>query len=347
VTAYHENYGSDEGGVLARLRRLFGGSDDPLRWSLPLFHFAGIAVRLHVFFLIFIVARLLASLSPNSIGVAYTALALGALFLIVLLHEFGHCFACRAVDGEAEEILMWPLGGLAFCSPPHRPMAHVVTVVGGPAVNVALLLVLAPLLYFFTNRWQAALPNIFALGNSFQAMATAGRGLWLEALWWLNVTNLILLLFNLLPMFPLDGGRLVQALLWMRLDYRRSMSIAVHTGFGAAIVLGVAALVMNDIMLLGIALFGGIVCYLEKRRLQFAQEELGFAGYDFSRGYTGLDEEDEDRDERRAEREHERRQREAAEVDRILAKVSEAGMRSLTMKERRVLRKATKRRRGR
>lgn len=353
MSAFNERFRSDDDGALARLRRLFGGSDDPLRWSLPLFRFAGISVRLHVFFLIFIIARLVASLPGDSLGPGYTALGLGALFLIVLLHEFGHCFACRYVGGEAEEILMWPLGGLAYCSPPNRPAAHLVTVVGGPAVNVVLLVLFAPLLYVFTGAWQAALPNLLAPGESFALMSAAGGGVWLTALWWLNVTNLILLLFNLVPMFPLDGGRIVQALMWMRTDYRRSMTLAVNTGFAAAIVLAVLALVIkseNDIMLLGVAIFGGIVCYLEKRRLQFAEEELGFAGYDFSRGYAGLEDEDDEhhvRAERRAEKEHERRERESAEIDRILAKVSATGMDSLSYQERRVLKRATKRRQGR
>lgn len=347
MTEHRENWSRDDDGTLARLRRMLGGSDDPLRWSLPLFRFSGIAVRLHVFFLIFIVARVLASLSPTSLSTGYTVMALAALFSIVLLHEFGHCFACRHVGGTAEEILMWPLGGLAYCAPPNRPSAHLVTVLGGPAVNVILLLFFAPALYLLTSSWKAALPNIMALGDSFAALQLASGSLWLAALWWLNVINLILLLFNLLPMFPLDGGRIVQALLWSRTDYRRSMTVAVNTGFAAAVILGVLALVINDIMVLGIAIFGGIVCYLEKRRLRFAEEELGFAGYDFSKGYAGMDDEPDEATQSRAEKEHERQEREAEELDRILAKVSREGMGSLSFTEKRVLRRATKRRQGR
>ncbi len=343
----HENWTSDDDrSFLARVRRLFGGSDDPMRWSLPLFTFARIAVRLHVFFLVLIIARLLGSLSASSLGPQYVALALAALFGIVLLHEFGHCFACRYAKGEADEILMWPLGGLAFCAPPNTPRAHLITVLGGPAVNVVLLPVFAVPLYLLTDSWLIALPTVFTYSSSLGAVLSEPGGMWLQALWWLSFTNLILLLFNLLPMFPLDGGRIVQALLWIRTDYRRSMGVAVTTGFAAAIVLGVVALTLSEIMLLGVALFGGIVCYLEKRRLQFTQEDLGFAGYDFSKGYTGLDDEKEEPAAKRAEKAEERRERETAEVDRILAKVSTEGMESLTLKERRVLKRATKRRQG-
>jgi len=63
---------------------------------------------------------------------------MGLLFFSVLLHEFGHCFAARSVDGEANEVLLWPLGGLAKCELPHSAWAHFVTAAGGPAVNVLL-----------------------------------------------------------------------------------------------------------------------------------------------------------------------------------------------------------------
>ena len=62
----------------------------------------------------------------------------GLLFLSILLHEFGHCFAARSVDGDATEMLLWPLGGLAYCDVPHTPRANLITALGGPAVNLAL-----------------------------------------------------------------------------------------------------------------------------------------------------------------------------------------------------------------
>ncbi|MCK4872583.1 MAG: site-2 protease family protein [Phycisphaerales bacterium] len=338
------------GGLASRLRRIFGGADDPMRWSLPLFRITGILVRIHVIFIVFIVARLIASVAQSSsMGIGSAAMGAGALFVVVLLHELGHCHACRATGGEADEILMWPLGGLAWCAPPNRAMAHLITAVGGPAVNVVICLLLTPILLVLTHSWSLSIANPLSLGDSLWALHKTEPAWWVILLWWLNAVSLILLLFNLLPMFPLDGGRIVQTALWKRIGYARSMRIAVTTGFAAAIVLGIAALVVNNILVFAIALFGGVVCWLEKRRLQFADQEMGFAGYDFSQGYTSLNAEHEQddtercpstREQRRAGRE----QQEAEAIDQILAKVSTGGLDSLTTSERRLLKRATKRR---
>src|SRR5262245_53086283 len=118
---------------------------DPFSWSLPLGRAFGITIRIHVLFPFVAIALLLRVYfhkPPYPSGsVLDTALLEMILFVSVLLHEFGHCFGARLVDGDAQEILMWPLGGLAFIDVPHRPWAHFVAVAGGPAVNVLLCLV--------------------------------------------------------------------------------------------------------------------------------------------------------------------------------------------------------------
>src|SRR3954464_1463376 len=115
---------------------------EPMSWSIPLFRAFGIQVKLHILYIVITLAMLLRIYSVDRAHLAEFALIwVVMLFLIVLLHEFGHCFACRRVDGEADEILMWPLGGLAYVSPPHVPRAHLVTAVGGPMVNVVICLV--------------------------------------------------------------------------------------------------------------------------------------------------------------------------------------------------------------
>ncbi len=130
---------------LERARRGFAGSwaharprlDDPMSWSLPLGRTFGIGIRIHILFLVVVAVQLGRSVMPASDGtqvrlaLAYTAIGLGALFVVVLLHEFGHCIACRWWGGLADEILMWPLGGLAFCQPPRDWRAHLWTAAGG------------------------------------------------------------------------------------------------------------------------------------------------------------------------------------------------------------------------
>src|SRR6266850_8181006 len=113
--------------------------------SLRLFRFAGIEVYLHWSW--FLVAAYEVQSRGRSYGsLAWNALEYLALFSIVLLHEFGHSLACRQVGGKADQIVLWPLGGVAYVDPPQRPGATLWSIAAGPLVNVALLFVLTPLL---------------------------------------------------------------------------------------------------------------------------------------------------------------------------------------------------------
>ncbi len=145
-----------------------------------------------------------------------------ALFLIVLLHEYGHALACRQVGGIANKIVLWPLGGVAYVNPPPRPGATLWSIAAGPLVNLALLPILSVLV--LGDRW---------LGSA-KAMPNAHR--WLVAIW---VVNLVLLIFNLLPIYPLDGGQILRSLLWFALGRARSLMVTTIIGFA-----GVAALVL-------------------------------------------------------------------------------------------------------
>ncbi len=144
------------------------------------------------------------------------------LFVLVTMHEFGHALACRQVGGQANRIVLWPLGGIAFVSPPPRAGAMLWSIAAGPMINLLLL----PILAF--------------------AQHAAARAGWAETnadaylvLMWLWRINLGLLLFNLLPIYPLDGGQIVRALLWFPLGQIRSLFIATGIGFvgGAGLIL--------------------------------------------------------------------------------------------------------------
>jgi Zn-dependent protease len=321
------------GGPGGDWRGLRPSFDNPMTWAVPLVRVLGIDVRVHVIFLIFIVVELLRAAVPpapgKGPGLAFglAALVLGLLFAIVLVHEFGHCLACRRTGGAADEILMWPLGGLAYCLPPNRWRAHLITAAGGPAVNVAIAALLTPALGVATGRWWGvALPNPFSYGGLY--VDEISRSWLLTGLYLAGQLNLILLLFNLLPMFPLDGGRIAQALLWPKLGYVRSMRIAV---------LGILGIVSEHWMLVGIAIFGGITCYVTHRQLQFTEETMGFE----PPAEPGPSRRQQRKAERRARRERQERLRE----DAILRKISRSGMESLTAAERRLLRRATRQKR--
>ncbi|CAN5571311.1 hypothetical protein BH09PLA1_BH09PLA1_02730 [soil metagenome] len=157
------------------------------------------------------------------------------LFAIVLLHEFGHAFACRSVGGRADRIMLWPLGGVAFVQPPQRPGAMLWSIVAGPLVNVALL----PPAIYFAFRFNHPVSDVQRF------------------LFHLGVINIGLLLFNLLPIYPLDGGQIVRSLLWFVVGQARSLMIASVMGIvcSAATIGLLLFFGVRDVWLLVIAAF--------------------------------------------------------------------------------------------
>jgi Zn-dependent protease len=140
----------------------------------------------------------------------------------VLLHEMGHALACRQEGGEANLIVLWPLGGVAYVSPPPRPGATLWSIAAGPLVNVALL----PVLYFL---WQV-MPAMAALPPDVVR--------YFRAIFYVNCG---LLIFNLLPIYPLDGGQIVRSLLWFVMGRAHSLLVASILGFvGVAGLIGLA-----------------------------------------------------------------------------------------------------------
>ena len=109
---------------------------DLLSWSVPLGRISGIAVKVHILFLVVAIGLILRvglqKGAPNGVWLE-TTFVVGLLFVCVLLHELGHCVAARLVDGEAHEILLWPLGGLALVDVPHTPRANFIAAAAGPA----------------------------------------------------------------------------------------------------------------------------------------------------------------------------------------------------------------------
>lgn len=142
------------------------------------------------------------------------------LFAIVLLHEFGHALACRQTGGYAQRIVLWPLGGVAFVQPPFRPGAVLWSIVAGPLVNVLLV------------------PVLFGLRLGATLLPGATPDL-LRCLDMIGLINVVILVFNLLPAYPLDGGQILRALLWFGLGPARSLWVA---GIVGALVLVLIAL---------------------------------------------------------------------------------------------------------
>lgn len=337
--AGHDLDKSGGGGFREAFARVFGDADNPMGWGVTVGAVAGIRVRLHLLFLVYAAAQILWSIPRDTFGPAYTAMAMAVLFALVLLHEFGHCFACRAVGGEADDILLWPLGGLASCAPPATPRANFITTIGGPAVNAAILPLTAAGLWA-VGRQDAILFNPFAPGDALITL----EGWGVVALWWTHYLNALLLAFNMLvPMFPMDAGRILHAALWARQGSRAATETTVIVGFVTALVLGAIALAGESTLLLAIAVFGAWVCWQERRRAR-ADEEIALVGFDPGRPLSTADSPRAGRVERSEERRRQRDEAEQAELDRILARIASSGIDSLTWREKRTLRQATKRR---
>jgi Zn-dependent protease len=152
-----------------------------------------------------------------------------ALFAIVLLHEFGHALACRQTGGYADRIILWPLGGIAFVNPPRRAGAMLWSIAAGPLVNVALLPIFW-LLYFValqTNLAETS-PDTFLLLRAVQ------------------LVNIVILVFNLLPIYPLDGGQILRSLLWFPFGEIRSLQISCVIGLIGSAGLACFALVSQS-----------------------------------------------------------------------------------------------------
>jgi len=181
--------------------------------AIHLFRFAGIDLFLHWSW--FLVAMIeIQSRKRSYSSVSWNVAEYLALFLIVMLHEFGHAPACRQVGGRANQIVLWPLGGVAYVDPPQRPGATLWSIAAGPLVNVALLPVFgAAVLLSRSQGWAVAMPDLNSL------------------VWMLLKIDAGLLIFNLLPVYPLDGGQILRSLLWFVLGRARSLLVATVLGF--------------------------------------------------------------------------------------------------------------------
>ena len=174
-----------------------------------------------------------------------------ALFSIVLLHEFGHALACRQVGGKADQIVLWPLGGVAYVNPPQRPGATLWSIAAGPLVNVALLPVLS-IVVAVTHAlgWAQTMPDAYQF---------------LRAVLWINVS---LLVFNVLPIYPLDGGQILRSLLWFVLGRGRSLMVATSLGLlGVVGFIGIAVW-LRSIWLGAIAVYMLMNCWRGLRHAQ-------------------------------------------------------------------------------
>lgn len=218
--------------------------------SIRIFKLFGIDVYLHWAWFLIVIYDIQARGNAYD-SYVWNALETMSLFGIVLMHEFGHALACRQVGGTAKQIILWPLGGVAFVSPPQRPGAMLWSIAAGPLVNVLLSPILLGLFFLAKSAgWVGEHPDLYQFLLTVLTM------------------NFVILFFNLLPIYPLDGGQIFRSLLWFVVGRANSLMVAAALGF-----LGVAGLVLfaflSQSVWLGIlAAFAGLNCWAGFRQSQ-------------------------------------------------------------------------------
>jgi stage IV sporulation protein FB len=340
---------------------------DPFAWSIPLGHLFGITIRVHVLFPVVVLGLILrAAYQKDAVAGQWIdySLVMAFLFGSVLLHEFGHCFGARFVQGDANEVLLWPLGGLANCDVPHTPRANFIVAAAGPLVNVVLCLVAALLLFLLVDPslqppWdpryclargldgQVALHEWSGATHSYSPYVVPvllSHLFWVN--WFLSLVNMVLIAF------PFDAGRMFQSILWNYLGYRQATVAAVIAGFVVMFIVGLYSIVAQEVLALGLCIFIYVSCRHQWIVLETGGEESLF-GYDFSQGYTSLERDQpaptapprpnwwqrwrQKRAARKLQREIERREAEERRMDQLLEKISAQGITALTDEERRFM----------
>ena len=211
-----------------------------MSWSLNIGTVAGTVVRIHLTFLVFLAWIFAASYASSGAGAAWdTLLFIVLLFLCVLLHEFGHIFTARAFGVTTPYVTLLPIGGVAQLERiPEEPGQEFLIAIAGPLVNVAITILLV----------------LFA-GASLQSNAAAGiENAQFSMIDRLAAVNLFIALFNMIPAFPMDGGRVLRAALASRMGYVRATEIAAAIGQFVAFALGFLGLMYNPILIF-IAIF--------------------------------------------------------------------------------------------
>lgn len=253
-----------------------------MRWSWQVAKVAGIPVRIHATFLLLIGWIVYGTLAEGqgTVAAVETVLLLLAVFACIVLHEFGHALTARRYGIRTRDITLLPIGGVARLERiPDRPLHEFLVAVAGPAVTLViagLLLALLGAVWPVTARQLIAFLNPF-WNVFFHTPPVEGPGGFAAELFLVNV---MILLFNLIPAFPMDGGRVLRAVLATRLDYVRATQIAAGAGQILAVLFAVIGINSHSLLLPLVALFVFLAAGQES---SMAQMRTAFAGVPVAR----------------------------------------------------------------
>lgn len=214
----------------------------------------GIDIYIHILFILWSGFRLVQA----GQGFLNELVFILMIYTIVLIHEYGHCLGARWVGGDAHRILLWPLGGIAYPTAPMRPWPQFVTIAAGPIVHPIFCLISGAFVAFqvggFNLLWLSPFHGI-PLGFSANQPELLGF-----AAMFYNV-NLWLLAFNLMPIFPLDGGQMLRSILWPYMGLNKATVLSCQIGLVGAVGFAILGISNGGFILVAIALMAGMTCY--------------------------------------------------------------------------------------
>jgi stage IV sporulation protein FB len=282
-------------------------------------------------------------------GLELTLAFTGLLFLSVLLHEFAHVFVARWTGGVADEIQLSPVGGIAPIRPGQGAFAIALTAAAGPLLNLFVCLCLFPAWYAPQALWNCLNPFVMPVDRLH------AENLWRDFALILFLVNWMLLLINLLPVTPLDGGHILRSVLSTNIHPELVNRTALQIGLVVSIMFLITGAIvdMSQIVLIGTFILMTNVVQLLQEELGEAMDDSGF-GYDFSASYESVEATNptatrqvsmsllqrwrESRRLRREQLERIRRMEAEQQLDFLLAKVHETGLQSLSEEEQKRLR---------
>lgn len=233
-----------------------------LGWSISLFRVFGIQLSVHVSFLLFLGYFGYEGWNEaGGLGAAWNLVLVILFFACVVMHELGHSLTARRYGVQVPRILLMPIGGMAEMDRiPRRPSAELLITIAGPAVNVVIVVLLLPLIW--TDLWSTEAVPAHSLAELLINLAAA---------------NAVMAVFNLLPVFPMDGGRILRALLALRFPYLRATYWAALLGKVLAVIFaGGAVYFFSNYLMAALFLFIFFVGEAEYRHLLRREREEAY-----------------------------------------------------------------------
>lgn len=313
--------------------RVWGIGEDPLAWTVPLLSIRTFRLRVHVLLILWMGAEMVAWVPRGAVGLVHVFAAVVSIFGVLVVRECARELIRRFTGGESQPVVLWPLGGLGAtpAGPVPRPF---LAETGGLLAGALLVPVLGYAVIASGAGWQALMLDLLSPG------VTAGglRSYWQIWAWWAYYANAVVLVANgLLPMLPMDAGRLVRTLAAQRGE--SATRKAVRVAMFASLAVFVFGACMGELRILAMGVLGAFTSYMDLRRSEFLAASSAQADVEADGETETIPEGDVE----------ERPMEDASPVDldAVLRQISARGLESLSPEQREVLRRETDRRRRR